>query len=293
MMYQHFNTVLEHLKSVSLRKGRSTPEPEDTNNSLATSSAEVETTTRTTAPKEKSNFFKFQSALLPSLTSSIIPMSTTGSSTTTSSTAAKSTSIDEPDKCVRPDKGDVGEDEFVVNGGGGSGSNSSKNSKTILPKQQVNSSSISNCNPSICSKCSNKIDTFDQQIFRKRASICVPNGDYRIRNNNISPLGIPNTKSKTSSMTSSEISSVVGTTTLLNRTASPSGTPKKNVVSQNRSRTGSVINLDEEGRPILVRKPIKVKNVATGAEAYDSLYCKGREVSYLLLPIFLDSLITF
>lgn len=277
MMSQHFNTVLEHLKSVSLRKGRSTPDPdpENTNNSLASSS--------TATQKEKSgscNFFKFQSTLLPNLTSSIIPLSTQGSAATTATaTTATAKSIDEPDKCVRPDNNDLGvggggereeDEEFVVNG---SSKNSKNKSTSILSKQQQVSSSISssNCNPSICSKCSNKIDTFDQTIFRKRASICVPNGDYRIRNNNISPLGIPTTKSRTSSMTSSEISSVVVSKT--------PATASKHIVPQNRSRTGSLVNTDEEGRPILVRKPIKVKNVSTGAESYDSLYCKGREVS--------------
>lgn len=284
-MSQHFNTVLEHLKSVSLRKGRSTPEPDETNNSLASSSADVETTA-----KEKSgscNFFKFQSALLPSLTSSIIPMST-GSTTAP-------TSMDESDKCVQPDKDEIEEDEFVVNGRSGSKNSKNKSTNNIPTNQAVNSSSSSSsnnsCNPSICSKCSNKIDTFDTQIIRKRASICVPNGDYRIRNNNISPLRASNTKSKVvaTTSTSSEICAVVGSSTVVvSKTASTSGSPKKS----DRSRAGSLINTDEEGRPILVRKPIKVKNVSSGAETYDTLHCKGREVSrfYMLFFFFLRKL---
>lgn len=277
MMSQHFNTVLEHIKSVSLRKGRSTPEPEDTNNSLADSEAATaatkSSTTTASAPPTKSscNFFKFQSTLLPSLTSSIIPSSST--------TSTKSIDVVD-ESCPRTiELLSIQEDEFVVNGSGsGSGSNksnripdqykSTSSPKPVRNNSNMNSSNSSNCNPTICSKCSNKIDTFDTQIIRKRASICVPNGDYRIRNNNISPMGTPiATKSRATELTT------VGSPSI-----SSIHSPKKANAEQ-RSRTGSLINTDEEGRPILVRKPIKVKNVSTGAETYDSLHLKGRDVS--------------
>lgn len=48
-----------------------------------------------------------------------------------------------------------------------------------------------------------------------------------------------------------------------------------------RSRAGSFIHLDEEGRSILMRKPVRLKNIEGRPEVYDTLHFKGREVSVL------------
>lgn len=46
-----------------------------------------------------------------------------------------------------------------------------------------------------------------------------------------------------------------------------------------RSRAGSFIHVDEEGRSILMRKPVRLKNIEGRPEVYDTLHFKGREVS--------------
>lgn len=50
-------------------------------------------------------------------------------------------------------------------------------------------------------------------------------------------------------------------------------------ISSYRSRTGSFIPVDEEGRSILLRKPIRLKNIEGRAEVYDTLHLKGGEVN--------------
>lgn len=50
-------------------------------------------------------------------------------------------------------------------------------------------------------------------------------------------------------------------------------------ISSYRSRAGSFIPVDEEGRSILLRKPIRLKNIEGRAEVYDTLHLKGGEVS--------------
>lgn len=73
------------------------------------------------------------------------------------------------------------------------------------------------------------------------------------------------------------------TTAGSNKSRELSPTPKnqQRKMSQDfRARAGSFIHLDEDGRSILMRKPVRLKNIITRAEAYDTLHCKGREVSY-------------
>lgn len=47
-----------------------------------------------------------------------------------------------------------------------------------------------------------------------------------------------------------------------------------------RSRAGSFIHVDEEGRSILMRKPVRLKNIEGRPEVYDTLHFKGREVRF-------------
>lgn len=57
-------------------------------------------------------------------------------------------------------------------------------------------------------------------------------------------------------------------------------------VSGYRSRAGSFIPVDEEGRSILLRKPIRLKNIEGRAEVYDTLHLKGGEVSVKFIFFF-------
>ncbi|XP_030383405.1 nitric oxide synthase [Scaptodrosophila lebanonensis] len=45
-----------------------------------------------------------------------------------------------------------------------------------------------------------------------------------------------------------------------------------------RSRAGSFMHLDDEGRSVLMRKPMRLKNIEGRPEVYDTLHCKGLEV---------------
>lgn len=65
-----------------------------------------------------------------------------------------------------------------------------------------------------------------------------------------------------------------------------------------RGRAGSFIHVDEEGRSILMRKPVRLKNIEGRPEVYDTLHFKGREVScqknsILLYPLLRNKQITF
>jgi len=41
------------------------------------------------------------------------------------------------------------------------------------------------------------------------------------------------------------------------------------------------MHLDDEGRSLLMRKPMRLKNIEGRPEVYDTLHCKGREVSHV------------
>ncbi|KAH8376618.1 hypothetical protein KR093_000413 [Drosophila rubida] len=45
-----------------------------------------------------------------------------------------------------------------------------------------------------------------------------------------------------------------------------------------RSRAGSFMHLDDEGRSLLMRKPMRLKNIEGRPEVYDTLHSKGREI---------------
>ncbi|XP_043950192.1 nitric oxide synthase isoform X2 [Drosophila biarmipes] len=45
-----------------------------------------------------------------------------------------------------------------------------------------------------------------------------------------------------------------------------------------RSRAGSFMHPDDEGRSLLMRKPMRLKNIEGKPEVYDTLHCKGREI---------------
>ncbi|XP_073826700.1 nitric oxide synthase isoform X1 [Musca autumnalis] len=45
-----------------------------------------------------------------------------------------------------------------------------------------------------------------------------------------------------------------------------------------RGRAGSFIHVDEDGRSILMRKPVRLKNIEGRPEVYDTLHFKGREI---------------
>ncbi|XP_046802947.1 nitric oxide synthase [Lucilia cuprina] len=45
-----------------------------------------------------------------------------------------------------------------------------------------------------------------------------------------------------------------------------------------RSRAGSFIHVDEDGRSMLMRKPVRLKNIEGRPEVYDTLHFKGREI---------------
>ncbi|KAH8244204.1 hypothetical protein KR026_002328 [Drosophila bipectinata] len=60
---------------------------------------------------------------------------------------------------------------------------------------------------------------------------------------------------------------------------SPKNQQQPRKMSQDyRSRAGSFMHLDEEGRSLLMRKPMRLKNIEGRPEVYDTLHCKGREI---------------
>uniref|UniRef100_Q27571-2 Isoform 2 of Nitric oxide synthase n=1 Tax=Drosophila melanogaster TaxID=7227 RepID=Q27571-2 len=60
---------------------------------------------------------------------------------------------------------------------------------------------------------------------------------------------------------------------------SPKNQQQPRKMSQDyRSRAGSFMHLDDEGRSLLMRKPMRLKNIEGRPEVYDTLHCKGREI---------------
>lgn len=59
----------------------------------------------------------------------------------------------------------------------------------------------------------------------------------------------------------------------------PKNTGQRKMSQDFRARAGSFIHVDEEGRSILIRKPVRLKNIEGRPEVYDTLYCKAKEVS--------------
>lgn len=59
----------------------------------------------------------------------------------------------------------------------------------------------------------------------------------------------------------------------------PKNQQRKMSTTDFRARAGSFIHVDEEGRSILMRKPVRLKNIEGRPEVYDTLHFKGREVS--------------
>ncbi|XP_013101350.2 nitric oxide synthase [Stomoxys calcitrans] len=57
----------------------------------------------------------------------------------------------------------------------------------------------------------------------------------------------------------------------------PKNQPRK-MSTDFRGRAGSFIHVDEEGRSILMRKPVRLKNIEGRPEVYDTLHFKGREI---------------
>lgn len=59
----------------------------------------------------------------------------------------------------------------------------------------------------------------------------------------------------------------------------PKNTGQRKMSQDFRARAGSFIHVDEEGRSILIRKPVRLKNIEGRPEVYDTLHCKAKEVS--------------
>ncbi|KAH8412332.1 hypothetical protein KR009_001346 [Drosophila setifemur] len=60
---------------------------------------------------------------------------------------------------------------------------------------------------------------------------------------------------------------------------SPKNQQQPRKMSQDyRSRAGSFMHLDDEGRSLLMRKPMRLKNIEGRPEVYDTLHSKGREI---------------
>ncbi|XP_002021672.2 nitric oxide synthase [Drosophila persimilis] len=60
---------------------------------------------------------------------------------------------------------------------------------------------------------------------------------------------------------------------------SPKNQQQPRKMSQDyRSRAGSFMHLDDEGRSVLMRKPMRLKNIEGRPEVYDTLHSKGREI---------------
>lgn len=77
-------------------------------------------------------------------------------------------------------------------------------------------------------------------------------------------------------------SSVSGVKNSVTRTRDLSPSPKnqqRRMSTDFRARAGSFIHVDDEGRSILMRKPVRLKNIEGRPEVYDTLHFKGKEVS--------------
>ncbi|XP_039970222.1 nitric oxide synthase-like, partial [Bactrocera tryoni] len=57
----------------------------------------------------------------------------------------------------------------------------------------------------------------------------------------------------------------------------PKNTGQRKMSQDFRARAGSFIHIDEEGRSILIRKPVRLKNIEGRPEVYDTLHCKAKE----------------
>ncbi|KAL9928212.1 nitric oxide synthase isoform 1-T6 [Glossina fuscipes fuscipes] len=76
-------------------------------------------------------------------------------------------------------------------------------------------------------------------------------------------------------------SSVSGVKNSVTRTRDLSPSPKnqqRRMSTDFRARAGSFIHVDDEGRSILMRKPVRLKNIEGRPEVYDTLHFKGKEI---------------
>lgn len=123
-----------------------------------------------------------------------------------------------------------------------------------------------------------------QENFKKRSSISIPNGEI-IKNTLISCTNNNNQSSEmilttnNSGLLQNQI--IINSGTNINRQLelSPTTRVQRKLSQDMRSRAGSFVNIDEDGRTILIRKPAKLRNIISKAETYDTLHARGRDVS--------------
>ncbi|XP_055389381.1 nitric oxide synthase isoform X2 [Condylostylus longicornis] len=183
-------------------------------------------------------------------------------------------------------------------------SNQNINRKTSITNPNDSSNMSTNNSSPVTSMKGTPIKKLQQQDGRKRPSISVPNGDCI--DDNGSRRSIIDSAIATSAAiigndnttNNSDVKETREKSTSSSRTRELSPTPRQQQrklstdMRDVRSRAGSV-NLDEDGRPILIRKPVKLKNVASRAETYDTLHAKATSVLQCSRGVCMGSVMNF
>ncbi|XP_037910457.1 nitric oxide synthase isoform X2 [Hermetia illucens] len=240
MMSHHFNSMLEHLRIGSLRKAKST----ETENS--------ETAESKRPPPEGEDPRHREAGIVEN---------------------ANAESGRRVSDLNRLPNG------MILSEGGSPRTGSPRNSIPALDSEPYrNHTGIDVCPPLGSLKKSQACEPKYKQQEKKRLSICVPNGQIRSENSN-GVTGSSMGGAGTIPIVTATSASPNSTGHHRSRELSPTPRNQQRKFSQDiRSRAGSFVNMDEDGRSALIRKPAKLKNVSTKAESYDTLHTKGRDV---------------